>query len=91
MLTISLWFLSFACIALSFTKTKHWDAKFMRVAFCLMVGLSFWLTSVFVFWLMGFSLQVGTIENGKINEQWWLPSVVIFWTVLTYYTSKNKN
>ena len=91
MLTILLWLLSFLRIAVSITQTKHWDAKFMRVLFCLMVGLSFWITSVFVFWLIGFDLQVGTIENGKMNEQWWLPPVVIFWTVLTYYTSKNKN
>lgn len=91
MLTIALWLCSFICIAISISKTKHWDAKFMRVVFCLMVGLSFWITSVYVFWLIGFDLQVGTIESGKMNNQWWLPSVVIFWTALTYYTSRNSN
>jgi hypothetical protein len=88
MLTIALWLFSFICIAISISKTKHWNDKIMRVVFSLLVGLSFWITSVYVFWLMGFDLQVGTIENGKMHEQWWLPSVVIFWTVLAYYVSK---
>ena len=91
MLTISLWFCSFICIAISISKTKHWDAKFMRIVFSILVGLSFWITSVYIFWLMGFDLQVGTIQEGKMHEQWWLPSAVIFWTVLAYYVSKNRN
>jgi hypothetical protein len=62
----------------------------MRIAFCLMVGLSFWITSVYLFWLIGFDLKVVTIENGKMHEQWWLPSAVVFWTVLTYYSAKNR-
>lgn len=90
MLTISLWLLSFACIALSITKTKHWNARVMRVLFSVMVGLSFWTTSVFIFWLIGFDLQVGTIKDGKMNDHWWLPPAVVLWTVLTYYASRNK-
>jgi hypothetical protein len=90
MLTVSLWLLSFLCIAIAMAVTKHWEAKFMRLMFCLMIGLSVWVTSVYIFWLTGFELQVGTIENGKMNDQWWLPSVVIFWTVLTYVSGKNK-
>jgi hypothetical protein len=66
-LTISLWLLSFACIALSFTKTKHWNVRVMRVLFTVMVGMSFWTTSVFIFWLIGFDLQVGTIKDGKMR------------------------
>tara|TARA_B100001063_G_C16775524_1_gene564944 strand:- start:2920 stop:3195 length:276 start_codon:yes stop_codon:yes gene_type:complete len=89
-LTISLWLLSFVCIALTSTKTKHWNARVMRVLFSVMVGLSFWTTSVFIFWLIGFDLQVGTIKDGKMNDHWWLPLAVVFWTVLTYYVSRNK-
>jgi len=90
MLTIFLWLFSFVLIAITMNKTRHWDAKFMRIVFSLLVGVSFWITSVYVFWLVGFELQVGTIQDGKMHEQWWLPSAVIFWTVLAYYVSRNK-
>lgn len=90
MLTFVLWFFSFALIALSLRNTKHLVAKRMRILFCLMVGLSFWVTSTYVFWLMGFELQVGTVQNGDMDKQWWLPSIVILWTVLTYHSAKNK-
>jgi len=89
MLTIALWLCSFICIAISFINTKHWDGKFMRILFCLMVGLSVWVTSVYSFWLFEFELKVGTVQNGKMNENWWLPSAVLVWTVLTYYSGRN--
>jgi len=52
------------------------------------LGFSFWMTSIYLFWLLDFELHVGIIESGKIHSQWWLPSAVIFWTVLSYYSAK---
>lgn len=43
-----------------------------------------------MFWLMGFDLQVGTVQNGDMDKQWWLPSIMILWTVLTYHSAKSK-
>ncbi len=90
MLTLVLWCSSFTLIALSHKYTKHLIAKRMRLLFCVMVGLSFWTTSIYVAWLLGFELQVGTVQNGDMNKHWWLPSIVILWTVLTYHSAKNK-
>lgn len=88
MLTILLWVVSFVIIAVAFTKTKHWLSGLMRFSFCIGLGLSFWVTSVYALWLLAFDLQVDAIENGNMANQWGLPSVVIIFTVGAYFTEK---
>ena len=98
MLTIALWLLSFVVIALSFCFTKNWKQEssgfisaLLRFCFCLLLGLSFWTISSYSFWLAGFQLNIGTVQNGKMAENWWLPFAISCWTLLTYLTAKPKN
>ena len=97
MLTILLWLLSFSLIYFSLRKTEHWVCSYTsiidnvaRFSFAIMVGLSFWLSSVYLFWLMGFQLNVGMIADGSMSEYWWLPLASVLLTMLNYFASKPK-
>lgn len=94
-LTIFLWLSSFVGIAIAFWKTNSWKdeshtllANLTRGMFCILVGLSIWSVSIYLVWMLGFDLKVGTIENGEMKSHSWLPPLTVVWTVLTYYAAK---
>ena len=64
----------------------------VRPAFAVMTFLAAWSLLVTVFWLLGVELQVGTIQDGKMEENWWLPIATIAFAALTYFVGcQNRN
>ena len=84
MLTIALWIGSFCVGGISFYTTKDILTPTGRLAFSLMMLLTAWIGSTFIFWLLGYELKIGTVDQGLMGENWWLPFVTALWAGLTY-------
>jgi len=85
MLTLSLWFLSFAIGAITFNITKDKLTLIGRIVFSIMLILTVWVSSTYAAWLIGFEISIGTVKSDLMAENWWLPIVTIVWTILTYF------
>lgn len=88
-ITIALWLSSFVAGVFAFHRCKGFGIGRMLVA--VMVTLSTWSASVYLFWLFGFDLKVGTISDGAMAEHWWLPPLTLLWTALSYWAFKPKD
>lgn len=89
-LTNTLFFLSFVAAIGSYWFLKRWSVSgpkhtMSRFAVSVMSGLSFWVTTTYVAWLLGADLTIGTVERGEMGENWWLPIATIVFTVLGYW------
>lgn len=85
-LTIALWILSFAAGAITYTKTKQYKSALLRPLFAAMVTMTVWSILVTTFWSLGVELKVGTIRDGKMEDNTWLPLATSLFTALTYLT-----
>lgn len=56
----------------------------LRPGFALITFLAAWSVLVTVFWLAGVELKVGTIQDGKMAENWWLPIATTGYAALVY-------
>lgn len=57
----------------------------VRPAFSVMTFLAVWSLMVTIFWLLGVDLKVGTVQDGKMEDNWWLPVATIAFAALTYF------
>lgn len=89
LITLSLWLSSFAAGAYAFHRCKGFGIG--RGLVSVMVTLSTWSITVYLLWLFGFDLKVGTIHDGAMAEHWWLPPLTLFWTALSYWSFKPKD
>lgn len=92
-LTLLLWLISFVIMGIVYTWQKNWGCagligKLVRIAFSVMCGLSFWVISTYILWLAGINLDIGTVKNGKMSENWFLPIVTPAWTLALYWVAK---
>ena len=87
-LTILVWLVACAAGGLVFARTHRAGDGVGRViprVMCgVMVMLSVWSVAVYALWLADVPLKVGTIEEGKMGENWWLPGVTVIWAALSY-------
>lgn len=60
----------------------------LRPAFAVMTFLAAWSLLVTAFWLLGVELKVGTIQDGKMEENWWLPIATSGYTALVYFSGR---
>lgn len=56
----------------------------IRPGFAVITFLAAWSLLVTAFWLLGGELKVGTIQDGKMEENWWLPIATTGYAVLAY-------
>lgn len=61
---------------------------FLRPGFALMTFLAVWSILVTVFWFAGLELKVGTIQDGKMADNWWLPIATSAYGALVYFVGR---
>ncbi len=101
LVTLTLWFLSFAIAGGAFWKTKqrgnvNIPYTLLRIMFSLMVGLTVWSTTTYILWSLGMDLAIGSVSHGTMSEHWWLPPASLLFAILLYLDlkklmNKNKN
>lgn len=87
------------CLGLSIAASMWWllsqRQHFLRpmnglglVGLCLISGLAAYSNLAYIIWICGFPLSIGTVNNGKMAENFWLPPATLLYAVFMYYSLK---
>ncbi len=85
-LTLGLALMSILAGLVAFKQCKGFGGG--RVLVSGLTVLSVWGASVYLFWLAGVELKVGTIQDDNMRQHWWLPLATILMLLASYKVFK---